>query len=116
MNQTVQQFIASVPTDRRPLFDHLQSFILGLYPQAEVALFYQVPTYRVKSGWVALGYWKEGISLYTNRPNLIAEFKSKYPTIKTGKGSINFKLTDAIPTAALKRVIRHAIENPRRSC
>ena len=35
------------------------------------------------------------------------------PTIKTGKGAINFKLTDKIPVAALKKIIKLAIEQPR---
>jgi len=36
-----------------------------------------------------------------------------YPSIKTGKGSINFKVTDVVPMAALKKVIRHAMEQPK---
>ncbi|MGQ0569356.1 MAG: DUF1801 domain-containing protein [Armatimonadota bacterium] len=86
---------------------------MSLYPNAEVVMSYQVPTYRAKSGWVALGYWKDGVSLYTNGPHHIAEFKAKCPAIKTGKGSINFKVTDSVPVAALKKVIKHAIEHPK---
>jgi uncharacterized protein YdhG (YjbR/CyaY superfamily) len=112
MNRDVRRYVDSVPTDRRPLFDELQSLILGMYPNAEVVISYQIPTYRAKSGWVGLGYWKEGVSLYTNGPHHIAEFQAKYPGIKTGKGSINLKTSDRVPLAALKKVVRHAIEHP----
>jgi uncharacterized protein YdhG (YjbR/CyaY superfamily) len=102
-----------IPEDRRPLFDRLQGLILSLYPDASVVISYGVPTYKAKSGWVSLGYWKEGVSLYTNGPHHIDPFREKHPDIKTGKGSINFKLSDKIPVADLKKVIRHAIEHPK---
>ena len=112
MNKDVQRYIDAVPDDRKPLFERLQALILGLYPEAEIVISYQVPHYRAKSGGVALGYWKKGVSVYVGtRP--IAEFKVRYPAIKTGKGSINFKVTDAVPVAALKKVVRHAIEHPK---
>lgn len=113
MNKDVQRFMDSVPKDRNPLYDKLHALIMGMYPDANVVISYGVPTYKAKSGWVALGYWKGGVSIYSNGPHHIAEFKEKYPAIKTGKGSINFKTTDVIPVAALKKVIRHAIEHPK---
>jgi hypothetical protein len=60
---------------------------------------------------VALGYWKGGVSVYTNSPHYIASFKSSFPKIKTGIASINFKVTDAIHEDALERVIKSAMEN-----
>ncbi len=102
MNKEIQRYVDAVPEDRKLLFDQLHALIMGLYPNAEVVMWYQIPTYRAKSGWVALGYWKNGVSLYTNGPHHIAEFKAKYPAIKTGKGSINFKVADVVPVATLK--------------
>jgi len=112
VNDDVQRFIELVPIDRRPLFDMLQATILRLYPDATVTLSYRVPTYRTKSGWVALGYWKGGVSLYTNGAHNIAGFKVEQPHIRTGTGSINFRLNEALPTEAVERVIRQAMEGP----
>ena len=123
MNKDVRQYIDATPKDRtgrkladgrqaKRLFDNLQALILDTYPRAEVVISYQIPTYKAKSGWVALGYWSGGVSLYTNGPQHIEEFKTKYPAVKTGKGSINFRLTDSVPVRALRKVIRHAIEHP----
>jgi hypothetical protein len=71
-----------------------------------------VPTYKAKSGWVAVGYWKNGISLYTNDPRYLNELTDRYPGIRIENGGINFKVADTIPLAVLKQVIRHAIEHP----
>ena len=112
MNDEVRRYVKAVSGQRRALFEELERLIKSIYPNAEVVMSYRIPTYRAKSGWVGLGYWKDGISLYTDGPEHVAEFKAKYPMIKTGKGSINLKVTDAVPAAALKKVIRHAMERP----
>ena len=113
MNEDVQRFIDAIPADHRPLFDRLQALVLEMYPAAQVILSYQVPTYKIKTGWVALGYWKQGVSIYTNGPHHLAEFKAAFPGVKTGKGSINLRLSDDVPLEALRQVIRHAMENPK---
>ena len=113
MNKEVQRYIDALPEERRPFFDKLQALILGLYPNAEVLMWYRMPTYRTKSGWVALANQKSYVSLYTNGAHHIAEFKARYPRIKTGTGCINIKVADEFPVAALKKVVRHAIEHPK---
>ncbi|MFX1564896.1 MAG: DUF1801 domain-containing protein [Promethearchaeota archaeon] len=97
--------------ERQVLFKKLQSIIFRLYPTANIRLSYKIPTYRIKSGWIALGYWKSGVSVYTDSPDHIAHFKEAHPTVKTGKASINFKVIDEIPVDAVESVIKHAMEN-----
>lgn len=112
MDAQVKRFIANIPQEYRPLFDKLQAIILGLYPDAEIKISYGVPTYKAKAGWVSLGYRKDGVTLYTNGPRHLDPITSKYPQIKTGKGSLKFTLQDSVPVTALKKVIKHAIEHP----
>jgi hypothetical protein len=59
---------------------------------------------------VQLSYWKDGVTLLTMHPDLIAEFKAKHPKLKTNKASINFKLTDDIPEADVRHVIERAMD------
>jgi len=110
VNKDVQRFMDAVPEDQKPHFNQLHALIMSMYPDAEIVISYQVPTYKVKSRWVALGYWKGGVSIYTNSPEHIAAFKAQHPAVKTGKASINFKLTEPLPVEAVKKVIQHAIE------
>ena len=110
MNEEVQRFVDAVPEDRRPLFDSLKLLIERLYPEAALTLWYRVPTFKTKLGWVALSYWKDGVSLHTNGRHNIAQFKAAYPRVKTGTGTINLKLTDDVPEESLEWVIRRAME------
>jgi uncharacterized protein YdhG (YjbR/CyaY superfamily) len=106
MDPAVQQYIDAIPDGHRPLFDHLQSLILELYPDAEIRISYQIPTYKVGRGRVYLGLWKNGVSLHAVD---VKTFKQRHPSIKTGKGSLNFKLTDELPEADIREVIKRAI-------
>jgi len=109
----VQRYLDAVPEKRKPLILKLHALILGLYPNAEVDLSCRMPTYKAKYGWVALANQKHHVSLYTCGAHHLASFKEKYPGVKTGKGCINLKDTDPFPVAALKQVVRHAIEHPK---
>ncbi len=113
MNKEVQRFVDAVPDDRRPYYDKLHALIMGMYPNAEVVIAYGIPTYKAKSGRVGLGYWKGGVSLYTYGAHHLEEFRGQYPAIKTSTGTINLKLSDSVPVAALKKVIKHSIEHPK---
>jgi uncharacterized protein YdhG (YjbR/CyaY superfamily) len=106
MDTAVQSYIDAIPESKRPLFDHLQSLILELYPDAEIVISYQIPTYKVGRGRVWLGLWKSGVSLHGVD---VETFKQRHPSIKTGKGSLNFKLPDELPEADIREVIKRAI-------
>jgi uncharacterized protein YdhG (YjbR/CyaY superfamily) len=115
MKREVRSYLAAVPKERKPLVNRLHELIVELYPDAEIDMSYRMPTYKAEEGWVALANQKQYVSLYTCGAHHLAEFKSKHPKIKTGKGCINFKQSDTVPVAAVKKVIRHAIEHPKES-
>ncbi|MFX1575867.1 MAG: hypothetical protein ACFFCF_01700 [Promethearchaeota archaeon] len=81
----IQRYIDEVVDERKTPFERFQAVIMRLYPNAQARLSYKIPTYKVESGWVALGYRKGGVLVYTNNTGHIALFKAKHPGITTGK-------------------------------
>ena len=71
---------------------------------------FQVPTSLMECGWVALGYWKGRSSPYTNGAHSISGLTTEQSRIRTGKGSISFKVGEPLPTEAVEKVVRHAME------
>lgn len=110
MDAAAQGYIDAIPETHRPLFDRLHSLILDLYPDAAVLISYGIPTYRVGRGRVYLGLWKGGVSLHAVP---VEAFRERHPAIKTGKGSLNFRVTDDVPEADVREAIRQAIERAR---
>lgn len=113
MNEAVERYFAELPRERRAVVQRLHALVLELYPHAEVDFSYSMPTYRVDEGWVSLANQKRYVSLYTCGEQHLAEFRKRHPRIKTGKGCINLKPDAELPEAALRQVIRHAIDHPK---
>lgn len=106
----VEQYLSAIPDGRRERFQSILRTIRSLYPDAVESMKYKMPTYSLGDGWVAVANQKNYISLYTCAPQHIASFQMKHPTIKTGKGCINFRDRDEILIEDIKPVIRSAIE------
>lgn len=105
----VQQFVDAVPADRRPLFDQLRALVEEMVPGVKPVLWYQAPTYKTKTGWVTLGHWRGGASLYVGGA-LAESFKAAHPDDEAGKGTIHLRTGEPFPVEALKDVIRRAME------
>jgi uncharacterized protein YdhG (YjbR/CyaY superfamily) len=105
MNHEVQAYIDSVSDGRKDLILKLQEIILRNFPEALVRISYNIVNYKLPTGWTFLSYWKQGVTLTVGYLPMLIEFKTQYPKIKTGKGSINFKLTDNIPWDYIEQVI-----------
>lgn len=110
MNLEVKKYFELVPEGRKARIKKIHSLILQLYPKAVRSMKYRMPTYEVGEGWVALANQKRYVSFYTCDARHIDEFKKKHPTIKTGKGCINFQDKDKLPLADLKQVVSHAMK------
>jgi hypothetical protein len=48
MDEAVRRYIDAISAEQKPLFDRLQSLILELYPDAEIVISYQIPTYKTR--------------------------------------------------------------------
>ena len=106
MNQIAIDYLLRGSEAQQDLFERLHNLIMALYPQAENDISYGLLKFYIGKKRVWLGYWKQGVSLYTGFPELITEFKSKHPELKTGKGCVNFRFTDKIPLSDVKKLIR----------
>lgn len=107
---SIEEYIQTVPDTRRPKFETILYLIRGLYPDAEESMKYKMPTFQNKAGWIAVANQKSYISVYTCMEQHIADFKTRHPHIKTGKGCINFRDKDDIPLDDLKPVVVSAME------
>ena len=106
----VSDYIQSIPDHRLDCFLSIHNLILKIYPDASVDMSYNMPTYRVGNGWVALANQKNYISLYTCGASHLETYKQKHPQQKAGKGCINFRDSDEVHHDDLEVVIRHAVE------
>jgi len=108
MNTVPEEFeqrIQAINDDRKDVYLRIQELILNQFPDVERLIWFNLNTYRRGKKWIALGYRKDGLSLYSERPDVVAAFKARNPRTKTGKGCINLTMGKEIPYADLAEVI-----------
>ena len=105
----LSEYVANATESRRERLLSIMNLIKRLYPDAEESMKYKMPTYTTDTGWVAVANQKSYVSLYTCDAEHLVAFKAAHPSIKTGKGCINFRDRDPIPLEDLEAVIHSAI-------
>ena len=88
MDPAVQAYIDGIDPDKRALFERLHRVVLEEHPDAEVALSYGMPAYRVGARRLNLGVWRHGVSVYGWRADRDGGFAANHPTLSSGKATL----------------------------
>ena len=112
MDDGVREYVSAIDPRYRPLFDRLQRLVLETLPDAAVVLSYKIPTYKVGRRRLFVGVWKHGVSLYGWDQGRDAGFIARHPELKTGRGTIQLRPTDAdrIADDEFRDLIRAALD------
>ena len=105
-------YVDAIDPTQRPLFDRLHAIVLAAHPDAEVALSYGMPAYRVGRRRLNLGVWKHGVSVYGWRRDNDGGFVANHPTLASGKATIRIAVRDAagISDEELRALLGGALE------
>lgn len=95
MDAAVRAYINAIVPEHRPVFDRLHKLVLKAHPDAKMVLSYGIPTYKVGRRRLFLGAWKHGVSIYGWGQGRDAGFIARHPELKTGKGTIQLRPSDA---------------------
>lgn len=95
MDEGVQAYIEAIGPERRPLFERLHGLVLETHPEAEVAVSYKMPGYRVGKRRLNLGAWQHGVSVYGFRNDNDGGFLARHPELASGRGTIRIRPRDA---------------------
>jgi uncharacterized protein YdhG (YjbR/CyaY superfamily) len=112
MDEKVRAYIDAIAPETRPAFDRIHRLIVDIYPDAQVKLSYQIPTYTFGRGRLFVGAWKHGLSIYGWDEGRDAGFLKRHPELKTSKGTIQLRPDQAsqIPDEELRSLIRAALD------
>jgi uncharacterized protein YdhG (YjbR/CyaY superfamily) len=106
---TMDEYIATFPADVQAILRKVRETIRKAAPQAEEAISYQMPTFKLHGNLVHFAAFKSHIGFYPV-PSGIEKFKKELSAYKGAKGSVQFPLDKPIPYGLIGRITKFRVK------
>jgi len=107
--ETIDEYIAAFPKEVQVVLEELRRAIRESAPEAEEAISYQMPTFRLNGNLVHFAAHKNHIGFYPT-PSAIERFTEKLSAFETSKGAVQFPLAEPIPYALVEEMVRFRVK------
>jgi uncharacterized protein YdhG (YjbR/CyaY superfamily) len=114
--ESIDEYISAFPVETQRVLEELRTLIKASAPDATETISYAIPTFDLNGKHLLhfAGYAKH-VGLYP-APSGLSAFKKNLEPYKSGKGSVQFPLTQALPTDLIRRIVRFRVdENERKA-
>lgn len=106
---TIDEYIAGFPPDVQPLLEKVRAAIRKAAPDAEEAISYQMPTFKLHGNMIHFAGYNNHIGIYPgSRP--IEEFKDALSKYKTSKGTVQLPLDKPIPVGLISKITKFCVK------
>ncbi|MBC7900611.1 MAG: DUF1801 domain-containing protein [Saprospiraceae bacterium] len=107
--ENIDEYIAGFPADVQEILQKIRIIILKAAPEAEEAISYQIPTFKLRGkNVIHFAGFKNHIGIYP-APRGVAEFDKEMSKYKGGKGTVQFQLDEPIPYGLITRIVKFRI-------
>lgn len=107
--QTIDDYIANFPSDVQTILEKVRETIREAAPEAEEAISYQMPTFKLKGNLVHFAAHKKHIGFYP-APSGIEAFKEALAAYDGAKGSVKLPLDQPIPYDLIGDILRFRVK------
>jgi uncharacterized protein YdhG (YjbR/CyaY superfamily) len=106
--QNVDEYIAAFPRETASMLLQLRETIRAVAPDAEEAISYAMPAYKLNGMLVYFAGYAKHIGFYPGAGG-IAVFKDELSAYKWAKGSVQFPLDRPLPIKLITRIVKFRI-------
>ena len=107
---SVEEFLATVPPDKRAALEDLREVIRGAAPGATELINYGVPMFRLNGkNLVSYAAAKDHCSFYVQSPAVMEAHAAELAGFKTSKGTVNFTPDKPIPAELVTKLVKARI-------
>jgi uncharacterized protein YdhG (YjbR/CyaY superfamily) len=107
---SVDEYIAGFPPEVREILEQTRTTIRNAAPDAEEAISYQIPAYRLNgSPVVYFAGFRKHVGVYP-APVGNPEFEGNLSAYAAGKGTVRFPLDKPIPFDLITEIVKFRIE------
>jgi uncharacterized protein YdhG (YjbR/CyaY superfamily) len=105
----IDQYIAAFPRDVQQILKKIRATIKKAAPDAEEAISYQMPTFKLKGNLIHFAAFKSHIGIYP-MPSATEKFKKQLSRYQGGKGSIRLPLDEPIPYELIDKITKFRVK------
>lgn len=102
--KTIDEYIKAFPEDVQSILKKMRKTIQEAAPEAQEAISYQIPTFKLNGNLVHFAAYKNHIGFYPTSSGIEA-FKDELSPYKSAKGSVQFPIDRPVPYDLVKKIV-----------
>ncbi len=107
--ETVDAYMSGLPQKERSVLSNLRKTIKATAPKADEVISYGIPGYKYHGMLVYFAAFKKHLSFFPGSSQ-IEKFRDEVKKYKTSKGTLQFTVDAPIPTALVKKIVKHRMK------
>lgn len=107
--QTVEEYLKLFSEAQRKELEKIRKAIKDAAPEAEEAISYGMPGYKLNGVLVYFGGFKNHCSFFPAGNSVIKKFSDELKKYQTSKGTIQFPLNESIPVSLIKKMVKERV-------
>ncbi len=107
--KNIDDYIAGCPVEVRDRLQTLRRTIHEVAPEAEEAISYQMPAFKLNGNLVYFAAFQNHIGFYPI-PTGIEKFKKELSVFKQGRGSVQFPNDQPLPLALIRNIVAFRVK------
>ena len=106
---TIDEYIAAFPAETQSVLQAMRTLIRAAAPDATETISYAMPTFDLNGRHlVHFAGYKHHVGFYPTASG-IAAFEAELTSYKRAKGSVQFPLTEPLPTDLIRRIVEFRV-------
>ena len=107
--KTIDEYIKTFPNDIRKILETVRQTIKKAAPDADEAISYQIPTFKLNGNLVHFAAFKNHIGFYPGS-KAIEIFQKDLTKYKSSKGAVQFPLDKPMPLSLIQKIVKHRVK------
>jgi len=105
----IDEYVKSFPPDVQVILEKVRNVIHTAAPEAEEAISYQMPTFKLYGNLVHFAAYEHHLGFYPI-PSALKKFATELLPYESGKGSVQFPLDQPIPYELLRKIVEFRVK------
>ena len=107
--KTIDEYISTFPKDIQKILEQVRQTIKKAAPDADEAISYQIPTFKLNGNLVHFAAFKNHIGFYPGS-KAIEIFQKDLTKYKSSKGAVQFPIDKPIPLSLIQKIVQHRVK------